>query len=47
MSKTIHRDKYKIINRTTKIDDEDWDRVFKRNSKNTEKNRYKRKQREE
>ena len=42
MSKTIHRDNYKIVTRPTHIEDEDWERIFKRNDKNTEKNRYKR-----
>ncbi len=42
MTKTIHHDTYKIVNRPTPIEDDDWDRVFKREDKNIEKNRYKR-----
>ena len=44
MTKTIHRGGYKIINRTHHIEDDDWDAIFKRDKKNTEKNRYKRNQ---
>ena len=42
MSKTIHRDNYKIVNRTHQITDDDWDLAFRRDKKNVEKNRYKR-----
>ena len=45
MSKTIHRDKYTIRNRTTPIEDDVWNLAFKRNKQNEEKNRFKREQR--
>lgn len=42
MSKTIHRNNYKIVTRPTQISDDDWDMAFKREKKNAEKNRFKR-----
>ena len=44
MSKTIHRDKYTIRSRNHHVEEDDWNQIFKRDKQNTEKNRYRRKQ---
>lgn len=39
MSKTIHSDNYKIVNRPTNISDKKWNSIFAKKQKNDDKNK--------